>query len=183
MLSLDYGLAGGADRALVRAVLEFAPDVVVFWSSVHEASGTRRCAEFVRDVRPEAKIVVWGDGPLWMPQYFTRDPFDACVVSGDPEIVLLDAVRSLATRAGLSTECGSAARSDGIRPPPESGYIELWPLPAPEAIRTSDYDAAREHRGKPGRDLSVTVARGCKIRCVGCVDPIKSGIRDRRMPC
>jgi radical SAM superfamily enzyme YgiQ (UPF0313 family) len=179
---LEYGLLGGPDRALIRA-LHPRPDVVIFWSAVHEAPSTRRAAAMVRAIAPSAKIVVWGDGPLWMPRYFARDPFDAAVVSGDPEGVLADLVVSY--RDNRAPEHGVIFRHEtGWRLAATGKLVspERWPFPDPTLIAPAVYDAARQYRGKPGRDLSVTVARGCAVRCSGCVDPLKSGIRDRRLP-
>ena len=179
---LEYGLLGGPDRALVRA-LQDAPDVVIFWCAVHEAPATLRAAQFVRDVLPSAKILVWGDGPLWMPQYFDREPFDVWVTSGDPERVIADALSEMSH--GRHPTHGVHHRLGGVLVQTRPGEFEdpdRWPLPPLGLIDGGSYDLVRQHRGKPGRDHSITVARGCGIRCEGCVDPVKSGLVDRRIP-
>ena len=183
LMALEYGLLGGSDRTLVRAMTSFRPDFVVFWSAVHEAPSVKRAAEMVRELAGNAKVIVWGDGPLWMPHYFARDPFDVIVVGGDPERVIADAVEAMA--GGRDPGHGVLLRAESAWRATTPGALvspDAWSVPDPTLIDVASYDRARDHRGKPGRDLSVTVARGCRIQCAGCIDPIKSGVRDRRMP-
>jgi radical SAM superfamily enzyme YgiQ (UPF0313 family) len=128
--------------------------------------------------------LVWGDGPLFMPQYFARPPFDAAVVSGDAELVLADAIERFS--AGSLPEHGLVLKVGPDRwertLPGRLLAPAAWPFPAGDVIPFADYHLARELRDKPTDDLSFDVARGCPVGCDWCIDPLKGGRKDRRRP-
>lgn len=177
------GLICAPTRVIVRHLLE-QPDFVVLWSRVWESPAAREAGFLCREIAPQARVLVWGDGPLFMPQYFAREPFDAAVVRGDAELVLADAINRL--HAGELPEHGAIAKVGetawvGTRPGRWLDPAE-WPFPAADVIPFSDYHLARELRGKPTDDLSFDVSRGCAVGCAWCVDPLKGGRKDRRRP-
>lgn len=177
------GLIGAPDRVIVRHLLT-EPDFVVIWARVWESVAARNIAQWTRELAPTARTLVWGGGPLFMPQYFAREPFDAAVVSGDAELVLADAISRYS--AGSLSDHGLLLKV------PEGQWVQTapgklldpaqWPFPAPDVIPFADYRSARELRGKPTDDFSFDVARGCSIGCEWCVDPLKGGGKDRRRP-
>lgn len=176
------GLVGAPSRAVIRHLLD-EPDFVLLWSRVWEAPSAKHIAERVRELCPQARVLVWGDAPLFMPQYFAREPFDGAVLSGDAELVLADAIEALlSSRApahglALNTPAGllMGRKGDDLSP-------NEWPFPAPDVIPFEEYAMARELRGKPTNDLSFDVSRGCPVGCAWCVDPLKGGRHDRRRP-
>lgn len=181
VVAVPAGLVCAPGKVIVRALLGGA-DVMVIWARVWEAPAARDLASVARQVCPEAAIVVWGDGPLFMPQYFARTPFDAAVTGGDPELVIADAIERWA--AGRTPEHGLILRQTRWVPTAPGRWLDPveWPFPAADVIRFDDYQLARELRGKPTDDLSFDVARGCHVGCEWCVDPLKGGPRDRRRP-
>ena len=94
VVAVPAGLICAPDRVIVRELLE-QPDFLVVWSRVWEAPATRKLAHLAGEISPGTRVLVWGDGPLFMPQYFRREPLDGVVISGDPELVLADAIRRL----------------------------------------------------------------------------------------
>ncbi len=182
VVAVPAGLICAPDRVIVRELLE-QPDFLVLWSRVWEAPAARKLGQLAGEISPSTRVLVWGDGPLFMPQYFRREPFNGVVTGGDPELVLADAIRFMA--AGRLPEHGMLVNS-------ADGWIETavgrwldpadWPFPDPSVIEFEDYQLARELRGKPTDDLSFDVSRGCHVGCVWCVDPLKGGRRDRRRP-
>ena len=177
------GLIGAPLRTVVRHLLT-KPDFLILWSRVWESRATRDIAQLTREISPTTRILVWGDGPLFIPQYFAREPFDAAVISGDAELVLADAIERY--RTGLIPEHGlilKVGSDQWVRT--FSGRLldpVDWPFPANDVIPFTDYHLARELRGKPTDDLSFDVSRGCPVGCVWCVDPLKGGKKDRRRP-
>jgi hypothetical protein len=85
------GLIGAPLRTVVRHLVT-KPDFLILWARVWESPEAREVAQLTREISPPTRILVWGDGPLFMPQYFARPPFDGAVISGDPELVLVDAI-------------------------------------------------------------------------------------------
>jgi radical SAM superfamily enzyme YgiQ (UPF0313 family) len=170
-------------RTVVRHLLN-DPDFVLLWARVFEAPAAREIGQLAREICPAARVLVWGDAPLFMPQYFAREPFDAAGTSGDPERVLADAIAQFARGAfpehGLLLKTGperweTTASGKWLNP-------AEWPFPAADVIPFDDYRQARELRGKPTDDLSFDVSRGCPVGCEWCVDPLKGGRKDRRRP-
>jgi radical SAM superfamily enzyme YgiQ (UPF0313 family) len=149
-----------------------------------ESPAALEIAKLTREISPATRILVWGDGPLFMPHYFARQPFDAAVVSGDAELVVADAIERYS--AGVLPEHGLVLKTepDGWERASPGRLLDPveWPFPANDVIPFTDYHLARELRGKPTDDLSFDVARGCPVGCVWCIDPLKGGRKDRRRP-
>jgi len=180
--AIPAGLICAPDRVVLRELLA-RPHFLILWSRVFEAPAARHIGLLTREISPQTKILVWGDGPLFMPQYFGREPFDGAVVSGDPELVLADAIQRLAL--GELPRHGMIVHTGGLWAETGTGHWldpTRWPFPTPDVIDFDDYRLARELRGKPTDDLSFDVSRGCHVGCVWCVDPLKGGRRDRRRP-
>jgi len=57
----------------------------------------------VPGISPATRILVWGDSPLFIPQYFAREPFDGAVLGGDAELVLPTPSRASRAANGQST--------------------------------------------------------------------------------
>jgi radical SAM superfamily enzyme YgiQ (UPF0313 family) len=177
------GLIGAPLRIVVRHLLT-EPDFLVLWARVWESPAALEIARLTREIAPATRVLVWGDGPLFMPQYFAREPFDAAVISGDAEVVLADAIDRYS--GGSLPDHGLVVKiaSDRWERTVSGRLLDPadWPFPAPDVIPFADYHSARELRGKPTDDLSFDVARGCPVGCVWCVDPLKGGAKDRRRP-
>lgn len=181
--ALPAGLRNDPDRTVIKVLLECKPHFVLLWSRVWESPAAKTWGGLVREMFPESRILVWGDGPLFIPQYFSRAPFDGFVSRGDAELVLADAIEAMSN--GKSPTHGMAFRTEsGWRDPGQARWLggEKWPFPDLSVIRFEDYDQAREGRGKDTTDLSFDVSRGCPVGCPWCVDPLKGGLRDRRRP-
>ncbi|MBL8793292.1 MAG: hypothetical protein JNM56_05260 [Planctomycetia bacterium] len=177
------GLIGAPQRTVVRHLLA-KPDFLVLWSRVWEAQAAREVAQESREISPTTRILVWGDGPLFIPQYFARQPFDAAVISGDAELVLADAIESYSAAALPEHGLILNVAPDQWKQTAPGRLLDptAWPFPAPDVIPFTDYHLARELRGKPTDDLSFDVARGCPVGCAWCIDPLKGGRKDRRRP-
>ncbi|HEY7424808.1 MAG TPA: hypothetical protein VH682_11310 [Gemmataceae bacterium] len=177
------GLIGAPLRMVVRHLLS-KTDYLILWARVWESAAARQIAQLTREISPATRVLVWGDGPLFMPQYFAREPFDAAVISGDAELVLADAIERY--RKGVFPEHGLVLKTGRDRweqtLPGRLLDPAEWPFPASDVIPFTDYHLARELRGKPTDDLSFDVARGCPVGCIWCIDPLKGGRKDRRRP-
>jgi radical SAM superfamily enzyme YgiQ (UPF0313 family) len=177
------GLVGAPGRVIVRHLLE-RPQYLLLWARVWESPAAREIGLLARDISPSTRVLVWGDGPLFMPQFFAREPFDAAVVGGDAELVLADAIERFAE--GRAPEHGLLLKTgdEAWLPTAQGRWLDpvRWPFPAPDVIPFDDYRLARELRGKPTDDLSFDVSRGCPVGCEWCIDPLKGGRKDRRRP-
>ncbi len=179
------GFHGAAERNVLRHFVKpEQPDYLILWCRPWEAQFGMRLARDVRDLAPHAKIGVWGDACNFIPHYFEREPFDFVAVSGDPEVVLGDAIEQF--NKGRGPVHGVRYR-DGSRwretAPGRTLAPELWPFPDEDAISPTVYRVTRVQRGLSTDDLSFTISRGCPINCAKwCPTPRKEGIKDRRRP-
>ena len=182
VLAEPAGLINKPDKVVVRLLLQ-QPDFLLLWVRVWEAAAARKLAELARRISPRTRILLWGDAGLFMPQYFTRSPFDGVVVSGDAELVLADAMANWASGQvpdhGMRYLAGERWLEAG-----RGRWLDaaLWPFPDLSVVLFGDVQRARELRGKRTDDLSFDVSRGCQVGCSWCVDPLKGGPRDRRRP-
>lgn len=176
------GLTGATARTIVRHLVSGdAVDFLLLWTRVWEAPATLALARLARELSPSTRILVWGEATVYLPQYFERAPFDGICVSGDPELVLADALEGW----GKTSLPGVTLAANGWAEAPTGPQLapEDWPYPAPDVIDPQGYRIARENRGKPTDDLSFTISRGCPINCAAwCPTPRKEGLVDRRRP-
>jgi hypothetical protein len=141
VVAVPAGLICAPDRIIVRELLA-QPDFLVLWSRVWEAPAARKLAELAREISPRTRVLAWVDGPLFMPQYFRREPFDAVVSSGDPELVLADAIQLMAV-GGLPEHGMLVKAADSWIETERGRWLEpaAWPFPesAPlEGLGSSD---------------------------------------------
>jgi len=177
------GFHGGVERVILRHFACLNPaKYLVIWSRPWEAQATHRLAKDVKRISPETKILVWGEACSYIPQFFERDPYDLYAVSGDPELVIADAIERL--ECSQWPEHGCSFRKDGRWHHTEKGHVldpSEWGFPDLEAIDSSVYTYWRKQRGQKRDDLSFYVSRGCPINCARwCPTPRKEGILDRR---
>ena len=177
------GFHGGVERVILRHFACGQPaDYLVIWSRPWEAQAAHRLALMVRDLSPETKIIVWGEACSYFPQFFQRAPYDLYAVSGDPELVVADAIAAL--EAGEWPSHGVSYLRDGVWQDTELGKVldpSEWGFPDLEAIDSTVYQYWRKQRGQKIDDLSFAVSRGCPINCAPwCPTPRKEGTVDRR---
>lgn len=177
------GFHGGVERFVLRHFACSRPaEYLVLWSRPWEAHSARRVAQQVRRIAPKTRILVWGEAGSYIPQYFERAPFDLYQVSGDPELVIADAIEAL--EAGRGPSHGVTYRDGEQWRETEVGKIlppEEWAFPDLDAIDPQVYSYWRKQRGQKHDDLSFAVSRGCPINCARwCPTPRKEGIKDRR---
>lgn len=174
---------GGVINHSVREYIEkFLSDydLVIFYAETADARMTKELAETCKKLSPSTKITVYGDATLYIPQYFTRHPFDAVHISGDQDIVLADYIRFLQK---------SAVTLHGLSILNESGWqktqpgkllsSEEWGFPAIDVLPLEEY---RTFKGNALLEGSVYIAKGCRYACPYCVLPRREGLIDRRRP-
>jgi hypothetical protein len=177
------GFHGGVERVILRHFACHDPaDYLVLWARPWEAQAARRTAQSVAELSPDTKILVWGEACSYIPHFFEREPFHFYAVSGDPELVVADAIEAF--EAGDWPDHGGSYVRDGRWQHTEKGKVldpALWGFPDLEAIDSTVYSYWRKQRGQKKDDLSFYVSKGCPINCARwCPTPRKEGIIDRR---
>src|SRR5438046_505401 len=62
------GLISAPLRTVVRHLL-MKPGFLILWARVWESPSALEIAQLTREISPATRIMVWGDGPLFMPQF------------------------------------------------------------------------------------------------------------------
>ncbi len=172
-------LACEIEWSLLRRISE-GIDVLVFYSDVSASSDTVRLASMARALQPQARILAYGKGPACIPPFFTRWPFDAVCLTGDPEAALLGYLNHL-EGGPVPRGLWCAHRRDTIEGGEWLSPCE-WGFPSLDCLPLEDYRRIARIKGIPF-ELSVYPSRGCSHReCGYCDAPRYEGHRDRRRP-
>jgi len=188
--ALDLRLYRFADRALVRALRGFAPDLVGISGYSHEGSEVKRLAAIVRRALPRATIVVGGHHATVAPRDYDVAAIDA-IVRGEgcapfaAIVARLAAGETLADIAQvlLPGERFDAAAADGWPTFPDPASL---PAPRRDLWDIRDYTSAWLcERPADWAAIFPPVAMvrtsfGCRMKCSFCIVPHLSG--GRHMP-
>ena len=181
----------GSMRALRRELASYRPAIVGVYSMVSLSRNSRRMAELVRSLAPEALLVAGGPLPSLYPRQYAGS-FDA-VFRGEADLSFprfcADYLANGASRRGLrdlplesyqGLYVGDSNRSID-NPPAHYGEAELAGFPIPDR---SDFDHPRyqaawqEKEGQRATTLMVTL--GCPFSCDFCSKPIFGNLFRRR---
>ncbi|TVP62922.1 MAG: radical SAM protein [Nodularia sp. (in: Bacteria)] len=158
-------------------------DLVIFYAETAESKMTLEMADMCKKLSPKTKIAVYGDATLYIPQFFTREPFDAVHVSGDQDIVFANYIQFLCDQS--SSLFGLIIKDDSEWKNTEIGQLlasDKWAFPALDLLPIEEYKIFCNIKKVNTFDGSVYVAKGCKYGCAYCVVPRREGLPDRRRP-
>jgi len=157
---------GRVRETLSRLVHEFDPGVVGLSVMTFQRRTAGRIIDFVRAVKPAAKVVVGGYDPSLAPEAYEQMGVDY-IVRGEGEITFRELLRALEDGSGFANICGLSHRTG-----------EHWVHnPSRLAHRLEDGDirlpkrSARVLRGYTllGRQVDVVeTSRGCTYDCSFC---------------
>lgn len=190
--ALDLRLFALADRAFVRALRRFRPDLVGISGYTHEGSEVKRLAGIVRRARPQATVVVGGHHATVAPRDYDVDAIDA-IVRGEGCAPFAAIVARLAAGERLDGIPGVLLQGERF----DDAAASEWPtfpdpatLPLPRRdlwdIRqyTSAWLAERPQnwaRIFPPVAM-VRTSFGCTMKCSFCIVPQLSGGRHLTRP-
>jgi len=163
----DLILTQGRSRETVcRLMGELKPDVVGFSVMTFQRRTAERLLALVRELKPEAKVVVGGYDPSLAPEAYLQMPVDL-IVRGEGEITFRELLRALEHGDSVDHICGLSHRKSGgwIHNPDrtvtrlENDQIKL---PNRNARVLSGYTLL-------GRQVDVVeTSRGCTYDCSFC---------------
>lgn len=150
------------ERDLIRAVREYAPDVIGFTVM----SGTHRwCIETARRLKCQDNLIVFGGPhPTFFPEVIREPAVDAvCIGEGEqPMLELADSFPDLEKMAGirnLHVKVGDVVVKNELR----DLVADLDDLPFPDRELFYKYDLLRKNSRK-----TVITSRGCPYSCAFC---------------
>ncbi|MFQ5738363.1 MAG: B12-binding domain-containing radical SAM protein [Acidobacteriota bacterium] len=155
-----YTTFGLPDDEIRRRLLDFAPDVVGIGSQfAPQEAESLRMAHLVKEVHPEAQIVLGGANASVRYDSLIQDPAcDYCVV-GEGEITFREFLQCLAEGRSTSDILGLVSKEWQLRQRPYIKDLDTIPIPA--------YDLADESYFTEGK-MPVITSRGCPFRCTFC---------------
>ena len=178
---LDLRLTRFGNRAFVRTLRAFAPDVVGFTGYTHESSIIKKLARLTRHYLPHSRIVVGGHHATVAAADFEIDEIDA-IVRGEGCAAFRLIIERLAAGEDLSGLTNVIVPGNGSYDPDRAE----WPkFPDPATLPTPRRDLwdPRQYRSVwTGEELPawhplyppVSMVRsswGCKMKCSFCIVP------------
>lgn len=115
----------------------------------------------LKEINPEAMIVLGGPNPSALPQYTMEDSGADAVVVGEGEDAFASIVRALA----------SGQRLEGVITGTGRENLDAYPFPARQLVNLTHY--SRKLEGRPC--LSILGSRGCSHHCVHCNSVVLGG--------
>jgi len=189
---LDLRRSRRPDHEFIQALNQYQPDLVGLSGYTHESTRVKELARQIRQVRPEARVVVGGHHATVMPEDYNLDCFDA-IVRGEgcaPFRALVEAAANGGDFAGIDNvlvpgpgfDTAAAARM------PQYPDLATLPIPRRDLWDPKPYQCvwpAEEHpAGKPifPQVALVRTSFGCLMECSFCMVPALSGRRHLTRP-
>jgi anaerobic magnesium-protoporphyrin IX monomethyl ester cyclase len=175
-------------RAFRRELLEWRPDIVGFSSLSMESERTADWARLVKEVLPQATVIVGGPYASSTPLECLEDTGADTAFRGEAESSLCEWLRCHMNGESVADVAGLALRDENGRPfltPARSEFEDISALPMPdwEAIEIEDYFSGysmnlfNAHR----RYATIITSRGCPYQCVYCHHFFGNKVRFREL--
>jgi len=167
---LDLSFSKKPVEAVRAALRESRFQWVGLSAMVTMAAAARRMAEAVREMQPEAKIILGGPHATTLPESCAQGPFDFLAL-GEAEETLPELIR----KGGGEGVAGVWFRQDRgwtrNEPRPVIPELDSIPFPAFDLIDLGQYKRLwfqLDTLGRPIAGTSVLATRGCPYRCSFC---------------
>jgi radical SAM superfamily enzyme YgiQ (UPF0313 family) len=155
------------DPDIEGAAREFRPDVIGITAFTSQVNIARKLAARLRELCPDALLVIGGHHATVAPQDFGGPEFDAVVI-GEGVFTLREIMAARASGRSLREIRGIALPSNGgLEFSPPRPYTPLDELPFPDRSLTAGYrDSYFSEWFKPL--ASIRTSLGCTARCTFC---------------
>ena len=163
---------------LQRTIHEFEPDIICLSSGdLPEWNCPVPTNEFIVGAAKAVRKVFKGPFVLSGPHLnmqadrILRDVPDALAVVSEPEVVVQEVMRHIASGASSDQVPGTAHLDDGhFVQTPSAPMVDLdaLPMPAYHLFPMDKYTAVHMESGLAGRQASIEMSRGCPFQCIFC---------------
>lgn len=155
------------------------PELVVFVSDVQQSRLTKRIAELCKLCCPTCKIIVIGRATSFIPQYFTRKPFDAVHINGDREASIINYVKYIhkeIKKEDLANLCIIEDNEKYISSKTQWLNPKDWSTPDLSHMNIEAYKKFNKIQN-PNRRLilGITSMKGCPYGCEYCGASLEEG--------
>ncbi len=162
------------------------PDLILLYVEPNQSRLALRLARLAKTVCSTSKILVFGFATTFLPQYFSRPPFDAVHVSGDREASILSYLKFIDNVIPQEALVGlRLVKSDGTFLTTRKGvWLDPsdWPTPKLGKLPLRSYQDFQEATTSVvdcRLGLAITATKGCGGRCKFCGCSEEEGITDR----
>lgn len=156
-------------RRLAADIRELSPSIVGITCFTVERHQSFSCARLVREIFPDAKIVLGGHHASAFPEHLFSQAYADAVVIGEGEDTIVELSRALLDGGDLSRVKGIVYREGDtiIKTAPRELIADLDSIPYPSYsdFKLDDYIGLPEVRGRASCLMS---SRGCPHRCAFC---------------
>jgi len=167
--------SGLSREEIKNKIQEVRPSIVGITSmfTMH-SKGAHDVAKIVKEVIPQALVVLGGSHPSALPDWVLQDTNVDVVVIGEGELTFMEVLEKYEIGEDISTIPGTAVRKNGcVITNPDRPFIEnldSLPLPARDRVDMNIYlhePYRTQFAMRPPR-LNIMTTRGCTGRCVFC---------------
>jgi len=161
--------------AVLRAVTDFAPDVVGISFTSQAATGAYKLIAELKEQDPKVVVVIGGPHPTALPEDCFRDGAKADVaVIGEGEQTFLEILEAFDAAGDLTSIAGTAYWADGKLHRNETrdliADLDTIPFPARDLLDIRRYPGYMYKKRRA--DTNIISARGCPFDCVYCSNPV-----------
>lgn len=171
---VDASAQGLSYDQAIEETKRFQPDIIALTAVTPSIIKAVRLASMVKEVYPDAPIVVGGPHFTAVPEQTLNDfPVFDCGVVGEGEISLVELAEVLSSGGLLSDVLGTVYRENGdihfSRPRPHIRDLDVLPFPAWDLLPgfpSGYHPALFKYKKLPA--THIISARGCPNKCIFC---------------
>ncbi len=154
----------------LQQALRKPSDIYVFYSVFLTRKLDIATAEIISRKYPESKIIFIGPDPTYKPEFYLKNK-NWFVVRGEPELTLLNLVKSIKNKESILKLRGiSYVKQNKIINNPSADYIknlDLLPIPDRNLLKNSFAYSNPKFSKQPS--TTMLTSRGCAFRCYFCI--------------
>lgn len=164
---------------IMKRIINNKYKAIAFYANTENLQNTIKLHDYIKEILPECKTIVYGEIPIYLPKFFKKTNFDAIVSREcDQEIAILDFFNYSINRMKSEKMRGVVliknkqllnCQKGEFLDAKEWGYTNILKVPAEKYFEM-----------EKKQQIVLTVARGCPYNCPYCNAVLYYGKKERR---
>lgn len=166
-------------QEIMKKIIKNKYKAIAFYINTENLQNTIKLQEYIKEILPECKTIVYGEMPIYLPKFFKKTGFDAIVSREcDQEIAILDffensiGIKKEEEMRGVilikNKELVKCAKGEYLEP-------SKWGYTNSQKVPIEKYFAMEKKE-----QVVLTIARGCPFNCPYCNAVLYYGKKERR---
>lgn len=166
---------------IIRKIIKNKYKAIAFYTNTENLQNSINLLNIIKQIVPNVKTIVYGEMPIYLPEFFNKTNFDAIVDRKcDQEVAILDYFNySMKKRKKDDLRGVIHIENKALIKSKEGCYLEPndWGFPEKDEIPIEKY-----YKMEGKQQIVLTIARGCPYNCMYCNAVSYYGKRERRRP-